>query len=89
MQLYLRQALVGFGQRHHLQGLCMPSLVALTAQKPSYFIEGSVEERSFSFNAAHTQEDLEELYCTQNLDEEAFIYYGNEMLDAVAVFWDG
>lgn len=40
-------------------------------------------------HAAHTQEELEELYFTQNLDEDAFIHYGNEMLDGVAAFWDG
>ena len=40
-------------------------------------------------HAAHTQEELEELYFTQQLNEDDFIHYGNEMLDAVAVFWDG
>ncbi len=40
-------------------------------------------------HAAHTQEELEELYFTQELDEDAFIRYGNEMLDGVAAFWDG
>jgi len=40
-------------------------------------------------HAAHTQEELEELYFTQNLDEDAFIQNGNEMLAGVAAFWDG
>lgn len=40
-------------------------------------------------HAAHTQEELEELYFTLELDEDGFIRYGNEMLDSVAVFWDG
>ncbi len=40
-------------------------------------------------HAAHTQEELEELYFTQDLDEDAFIHYGNEMLNGVAAFWDG
>jgi hypothetical protein len=40
-------------------------------------------------HAAHTQEELEEIYFTQNLDEDKFIYYGNEMLNGVAAFWDG
>ena len=40
-------------------------------------------------HAAHTQEELEELYFTQQLNEDDFIHFGNEMLDAVAVFWDG
>ena len=40
-------------------------------------------------HAAHTQEELEELYFTLELDEDGFIRYGNEMLDGVAAFWDG
>jgi hypothetical protein len=42
-----------------------------------------------SQHAAHTQEELEELYFTLELDEDGFIRYGNEMLDGVAAFWDG
>ncbi|MDD5578291.1 MAG: hypothetical protein PHY16_03295 [Methylobacter sp.] len=42
-----------------------------------------------SQHAAHTQEELEELYFTLDLDEDGFIRYGNEMLDGVAAFWDG
>ena len=40
-------------------------------------------------HAQHTQEELEELYFTRKLDEDAFIHYSNEMLDGVAAFWDG
>ncbi len=40
-------------------------------------------------HAAHTQEELEELYFTLDLDEDGFIHFGNEILDGVAVFWDG
>lgn len=40
-------------------------------------------------HAQHTQEELEELYFTRAIDEDAFIHYGNEMLDGVAAFWDG
>ncbi|MGN2390290.1 hypothetical protein [Pelomicrobium sp. G1] len=40
-------------------------------------------------HARHTQEELEEYYFQNPLDEDAFIRYGNEMLDAVAAFWDG
>lgn len=40
-------------------------------------------------HAQHTQEELEELYFTRDIDEDDFIRYGNEMLDGVAVFWDG
>ncbi len=40
-------------------------------------------------HAAHTQEELEELYFSRPIDEDSFIRYGNEMLDGVAVFWNG
>ena len=40
-------------------------------------------------HARHTREELEELYCTRDLDEDRFIHTGNEMLDGVAAFWDG
>jgi len=42
-----------------------------------------------SQHAAHTQEELEELYFTLELDEDGFIRHGNQMLDGVAAFWDG
>ncbi|MCU7842894.1 MAG: hypothetical protein KZQ93_03545 [Candidatus Thiodiazotropha sp. (ex Monitilora ramsayi)] len=40
-------------------------------------------------HARHTQEELEELYCTREIDEDQFIRVGNEMLDGVAAFWGG
>jgi hypothetical protein len=40
-------------------------------------------------HARHTEEELEEYYSQGALDEDAFIRYGNRMLDAVAAFWDG
>ena len=40
-------------------------------------------------HARHTQEELEELYCTREIDEDRFIEVGNEMLDGVAAFWNG
>lgn len=40
-------------------------------------------------HAAHTQEELEELYFHRHIDENQFIKYGNQMLDGVAAFWDG
>ncbi len=40
-------------------------------------------------HAEHTQEELESLYFTHELDEDAFIRNGNTMLDGVAAFWDG
>ncbi|NIM28729.1 MAG: hypothetical protein GTO67_09410 [Gammaproteobacteria bacterium] len=40
-------------------------------------------------HAAHTQEELEELYFDRDVDEDAFIETGNEMLDGVATFWNG
>lgn len=40
-------------------------------------------------HARHTQAELEELYFHDDLGEDAFIRHGNEMLEAVAAFWDG
>ena len=41
-------------------------------------------------HAAHTHEELEELYFSEHeFDEDGFIARGNEMLDGVAAFWDG
>jgi hypothetical protein len=40
-------------------------------------------------HALHTQEELEELYFTRTLGHDAFLRHGNEMLDGVAVFWEG
>jgi hypothetical protein len=40
-------------------------------------------------HARHTQEELEEYYFQTPLAEDAFVRYGNEMLDGVAAFWDG
>lgn len=40
-------------------------------------------------HAAHTQEELEELYFARPINEDHFIQYGNEMLDGVAAFWNG
>jgi len=40
-------------------------------------------------HAAHTQEELEELYFTSEINEDEFIQYGNEMLKGVAAFWAG
>ena len=40
-------------------------------------------------HARHTQEELEDLYFAREIDEDAFVRDGNEMLDGVAAFWDG
>jgi len=40
-------------------------------------------------HARHTQEELEEYYFQTALNEDDFIRFGNEMLDAVGAFWAG
>lgn len=40
-------------------------------------------------HAEHTREELENLYFTHDIEEDAFIRNGNTMLDGVAAFWDG
>ncbi len=46
-------------------------------------------DRIESQHAEHTQEELEEHYFTHEVDEDAFVQFGNEMLDGVAAFWNG
>jgi hypothetical protein len=41
-------------------------------------------------HARHTQEELQEYYLKHSgINENNFIKYGNEMMDGIAVFWDG
>lgn len=40
-------------------------------------------------HARHTWQELEAFYEQQAVDEDAFIHYAREMLDAVLVFWRG
>jgi hypothetical protein len=40
-------------------------------------------------HAAHTQDELKEVYFYEDFDEDRFIDSGIRMLDACAVFWDG
>lgn len=40
-------------------------------------------------HARHTHEELREYYFEHTIDEDKFIRYGNEMMDGIAVFWDG
>ncbi len=40
-------------------------------------------------HAAHTQEELEELFFERDIDQDKFINNGNEMLNGVLAFWMG
>jgi pyrroloquinoline quinone (PQQ) biosynthesis protein C len=40
-------------------------------------------------HAEHTQEELEEIYFRDNINEDKFIKNGNEILDALLIFWNG
>lgn len=40
-------------------------------------------------HAQHTADELEDIYFNGDIDETQFIQSGNEMLDAVEVFWNG
>ena len=46
-------------------------------------------DRIESQHAEHTQEELEQLYFAHDVNEDAFIEFGNKMLDGVATFWNG
>lgn len=39
-------------------------------------------------HARHTEEELAEYYSSHTVDEDAFISYGNQMLDGVSTFWN-
>ncbi len=40
-------------------------------------------------HAGHTMEELEDVYFSPGFDRERFFQGGQEVLDAIAVFWDG
>lgn len=40
-------------------------------------------------HAQHTQEELEEYFFQNYLDQDRFLCHGNEMMEAILVFWDG
>jgi hypothetical protein len=40
-------------------------------------------------HAQHTKEELEALYASRAIDEDAFIRHGRDMLEGVAAFWEG
>ncbi len=40
-------------------------------------------------HALHTLDELEDIYFAHSMNEDQFIEKGNEMLDAVEVFWNG
>jgi hypothetical protein len=40
-------------------------------------------------HAGHVMEELEEAYFTDGFDRTKFLTAGREILDAVAMFWDG
>ncbi|NOT10732.1 MAG: hypothetical protein HOP23_02690 [Methylococcaceae bacterium] len=74
---FWKQLIKGFKQFNEKNGFDLPL---------GFFIWHDQLE---SQHAAHTQEELEGLYFTLELDEEGFIRFGNKMLDGVAAFWDG
>ena len=40
-------------------------------------------------HAEHTQDELYDIYIKEEINEDEFIKVGNEMLDAVLIFWNG
>jgi len=40
-------------------------------------------------HALHTQEEIEEYFFENNLNQDKFLKKGNEMMDAIWIFWDG
>ena len=54
---------------------------------PIFFF--TYHDRIEAQHALHTLEELEMMYFSREIDENLFLRVGNEMLDAVAVFWNG
>lgn len=70
----LIEGLVGYNRRH---GTSLPL---------GFF---AWHNRLEAQHARHTQAELEEMYFRDDPGEDAFIRHGNEMLEAVAAFWEG
>lgn len=74
---FWEQLIEGFRAYNHNNGLNLPL---------GFFVW---HDRIESQHAEHTQEELESLYFSHEIDEDAFIRNGDTMLDGVAAFWDG
>ena len=74
---FWKQLITGFSRYNAKQGTDIPL---------GFFLW---HDRLESQHAQHTQDELKEYYLASDVNEDAFVRYGNEMLDGVAAFWDG
>jgi len=58
-----------------------------SADMPIFFF--TYHDKIESQHAQHTLDELEDIYFSQDIDEDLFIKSGNEMLDGVEIFWTG
>ena len=64
----------------HIKATRMPNL------KVAFF---TWHNRVEAQHAGHTMEELEEVFFSPKFDQARFFQGANEVLDAIAVFWDG
>ena len=69
-----------------IRGVELYSKIHSTNIPTSFFV---MHDKLEEHHARHTQEELEVDYFSYDIDEDQFIRIGNEMLDAVNVFWKG
>lgn len=78
-------AAAGFWQELE-DGLLQIKATRLPALKVAFF---TWHNRVESQHACHTMEELEEVFFSPRFDEALFFQGAHEVLDAIAVFWDG
>jgi hypothetical protein len=78
-------AAAGFWQELE-DGLLQIKATRLPALKVAFF---TWHNRVEAQHAGHTMEELEDVFFSPNFDEKRFFLGANQVLDAIAMFWDG
>ena len=67
-------------------GFCTIKTTRLPNLKVAFF---TWHNRVEAQHAEHTMDELEEVFFSPKFDQARFFQGANEVLDAIAVFWDG
>jgi hypothetical protein len=78
-------AAAGFWQELE-DGLLQIKATRLPALKVAFF---TWHNRVEAQHAGHTMEELEDVFFSKNFDEKRFFLGANQVLDAIAMFWEG
>jgi hypothetical protein len=78
-------AAAGFWQELE-DGLLLIKAARLPALKVAFF---TWHNRVEAQHAEHTMDELEDVFFSSNFDQARFFQGANEVLDAIAIFWDG